>query len=143
MLLSDAIMLGSTQTTLDSNSWDQCLIGVGLHAFGITSNFCNEEGEKRWPWILKHFQTPKLGKLFGASTGSAKGTISVLAEDVQLGLITLEQAVDWIRSHDELFDVCGWPTKFADAYEKARSQKARAKIAADRIEHFIATKGAE
>jgi hypothetical protein len=45
--------------------------------------------------------------------------------------------------HDELFDVCGWPTKFADAYEKARSQKARAKIAADRIEHFIATKGAE
>lgn len=36
-----------------------------------------------------------------------------------------------------------WPAKFQDAYEAAKTPIAKAKIAAKRIDHFIATKGAE
>lgn len=36
-----------------------------------------------------------------------------------------------------------WPKSFARRYENARTQKTMAKIAAGRIDHFIATKGAE
>jgi hypothetical protein len=42
-----------------------------------------------------------------------------------------------------LFHVRFWPAKFKRAYLKAKRQKTRAKIAAARIEHFIATKGAK
>lgn len=44
---------------------------------------------------------------------------------------------------DELFEVDYWPAKFKDAYDSAKSQQQRARIAARRIDHFIATKGAE
>lgn len=44
---------------------------------------------------------------------------------------------------DELFEVGHWPAKFRDAYYIAKSQRSRARIAAQRIDHFIATKGAE
>ena len=36
-----------------------------------------------------------------------------------------------------------WPTRFCASYDRARSAKAKAKVAADRIEHFIKTKGRE
>jgi hypothetical protein len=37
----------------------------------------------------------------------------------------------------------GWPRKFGKKYVNAVTPKAKAKAAVDRIEHFIATKGAE
>ncbi len=37
----------------------------------------------------------------------------------------------------------GWPKKFCDAYNNAKTPRARAKAAVARIEHFIATNGAE
>ena len=36
-----------------------------------------------------------------------------------------------------------WPDKFYTRYAKAKTARTRAKIAAERIDHFIATKGAE
>jgi hypothetical protein len=36
-----------------------------------------------------------------------------------------------------------WPEKFNNRYEKAKTPRTRAKIAAQRIEHFIQTKGRE
>ena len=42
---------------------------------------------------------------------------------------------------DRLFFVDYWPGKFA--YNKAKTKKAKAEIAAKRIEHFIKTGGAE
>lgn len=36
-----------------------------------------------------------------------------------------------------------WPEKFVRAYQSAKSPAARASVAAERIEHFIATKGKE
>lgn len=42
-----------------------------------------------------------------------------------------------------LFSIGGWPDKFQCAYARARNSKQRAKSAADRIDHFIATEGRE
>lgn len=42
-----------------------------------------------------------------------------------------------------LFYTYAWPQKFLDRYLNANTKQTRAKIAAERIEHFISTKGAE
>lgn len=44
---------------------------------------------------------------------------------------------------NSLFVVTFWPGQFRAKYHNAKTQKTRAKIAAERIEHFISTKGAE
>lgn len=44
---------------------------------------------------------------------------------------------------DNLFFMWGWPEKFRKLYDKAKTAKTRAKIASERIDLFIATKGAE
>lgn len=36
-----------------------------------------------------------------------------------------------------------WPSKFHDAYDAAKTQRTRAKVAAARIDHFILTEGRE
>lgn len=41
-----------------------------------------------------------------------------------------------------LFDE-NWPEPFRSRYQKAKQRRTRAKVAAARIEHFIATNGAE
>lgn len=55
------------------------------------------------------------------------------------------------NGHDDSLDIefgklCSartWPTKFAKAYAKAKTARSRARIAANRIEHFIKTRGKE
>lgn len=42
-----------------------------------------------------------------------------------------------------LFYSHNWPDKFEEAFRAAKNRKKRAEIAADRIEHFIKTKGQE
>lgn len=37
----------------------------------------------------------------------------------------------------------GWPSQFRNAYDEAKTPAARAKVAVDRIEHFIETEGRE
>jgi len=37
----------------------------------------------------------------------------------------------------------GWPEKFSGRYQRAKTAKTRAKVTAERIEHFIHTNGAE
>ncbi len=44
---------------------------------------------------------------------------------------------------DRLFYVSGWPKQFSTKYRRSVSAKNRAKIASDRIDHFIATRGME
>jgi hypothetical protein len=48
-----------------------------------------------------------------------------------------EEQADRLFLHDE------WPSKFYQGYEGAKSAKKRAQVAAERIEHFIKTGGAE
>ena len=42
-----------------------------------------------------------------------------------------------------LFHVCDWPRIFAGHYKSARTPAYRARIGAERIDHFIATNGDE
>lgn len=42
-----------------------------------------------------------------------------------------------------LFHVATWPEQFLSAYDRTTNRTARAAIATERIEHFIATDGAE
>lgn len=42
-----------------------------------------------------------------------------------------------------LFDDDSWPQNFGRAFHSSKSRKKRAEIAADRIEHFIKTKGSK
>jgi hypothetical protein len=46
-------------------------------------------------------------------------------------------------NEDKLFEVTMWPTEFTKRYWAAKTQRQRAKVAAERIEHFIATEGVE
>ena len=46
-------------------------------------------------------------------------------------------------NEDRLFEVSQWPSRFEKRYRTAKTQRQRAKVAAERIEHFIATKGVE
>ena len=47
------------------------------------------------------------------------------------------------REGDRLFLIGSWPVNFAKRYYLAKTPKTRAKAAADRITHFIKTKGQE
>jgi len=42
-----------------------------------------------------------------------------------------------------LFLLAHWPDRYRDAFQKSKTLKGRARIAANRIEHFIRTKGEE
>lgn len=44
---------------------------------------------------------------------------------------------------NRLFHVCNWPDEFESDYEHADTPEERAQAVADRIDHFIKTKGAE
>lgn len=44
---------------------------------------------------------------------------------------------------ENLFYTLNWPTEFKEAYDKSKSFAVRAEIAFWRIQHFIATEGAE
>jgi hypothetical protein len=44
---------------------------------------------------------------------------------------------------ERLFHAVSWPREFEDAYDAAPTPAAAARVAVDRIEHFIATDGAE
>lgn len=44
---------------------------------------------------------------------------------------------------DNLFFVSGWPRQFGELYHDTRTPQERAQVVAERIDHFIATEGAE
>jgi hypothetical protein len=57
-----------------------------------------------------------------------------------LGVSTNEPAwdsLDFESESNKLFLVENWPCKFADQYENAKTDKKRARVTANRIEHFI------
>jgi len=47
------------------------------------------------------------------------------------------------RTANRLFSLAAWPEKFCEPFDAAKTPAKRARIAAERIEHFIATDGAE
>lgn len=58
-----------------------------------------------------------------------------------------EEAVKLLRLDEDgafrLFLVGDWPWQYREAWSEAKTAKARAKVAAKRIDHFIATDGDE
>ena len=100
MRLSEAILLGSTTAPpLNNTSWKTCLIGIGMHALG-KDNIGNHEAMLRYPWLREDYEMP--AHLFAGSGRGRKLTarqiITGLATQIECGSISLEQAVDWIRS---------------------------------------------
>lgn len=60
--------------------------------------------------------------------------------------LSTEEDAEWDTQPSEagrLFHVSSWPSAFEDRYCDAEERAARAQIAAERIDHFIATGGAE
>ncbi len=106
MRLSEAIVLGSTQTKLDPHDWDCCLIGMGFHALaGLEADIhCSPNNDHpleaivRWPWLENRMTAPVLLGWPDGHIASACSIISSLAVRVGRRNITFEQAVDWIRS---------------------------------------------
>jgi hypothetical protein len=98
MKLSDAILLGSTMHKLDPACWDGCLLGVSVRAVGATSNFFNDEAQRRWPWMVgKKVAMPDFSRYPHISLEFTQ-VISWLDVEVNDGKVTLEQVVDWVRS---------------------------------------------
>jgi|ERR1700722_1856827 len=97
MRLSDAMMLGSTLVKLNADAWNTCLLGVSVVATGGKDNWCNSECRARWPWIEIEFVPPPMIDA-GITPRCASAIISLLTVLVEKGAITLEQAVDWVRS---------------------------------------------
>jgi hypothetical protein len=101
MLLSHAVMTGSTLKKLTScfylDNECACLMGMGFVAAGLGSTSGNWSFEKlyaQWPWLKEEVPDPRQP----GHTTLPKFVINWWAVEVRLGLATLEQAVDWIRS---------------------------------------------
>lgn len=111
MRLSEAVMFGSVSglKKFNPSSWDTCLIGIAVHDIG-GSTPVRVECINRWPWLNEVFDIPPLVKActvirgpFGdmptqISPASALFIISGFASQIEAGNLTLERAVDWIRS---------------------------------------------
>lgn len=119
MKLSDAIMLGITMYELKPAAWfckdGGCLCGIALLAVNEEApiNLASAPILWEWPWLDKMFSVPPLcvgpvtnalGDPYGwvsyrvGGSERALAIISRMASQVKRGDITLEQAVDWIRS---------------------------------------------
>jgi hypothetical protein len=118
--LSDAILAGSTLLSFDPSYWYNgpcghkcgCLIGMGMVAAGYEDElmgtfFQMPIIEKAYPWLAEARTVPLLPRvvkfiayahLFGQQKATAAHIISYMAHCVNEDLMTLEQAVDWIRS---------------------------------------------
>jgi hypothetical protein len=85
-------------------------------------------------------------RLFSSPFIKQQGFIEDIASR-WLGLTSVQASLlfDGLTPPDNfpLFDRDLWPRKFADRYRKAKTDRARARVAADRIEHFIKSKGKE
>ncbi len=123
MKLSEAVLLGSTNLRLEPKVWQSpvcaCLIGMGLSAMGREPRE-DQAGTRNdaiamLPWLADGFAIPSIlagNHLVGYFTRisvwgvnkpgqlSAWQIISALAYEVKDGIITLEQAIDWIRENE-------------------------------------------
>jgi hypothetical protein len=74
---------------------------------------------------------------------NAVGSVSEIAQNI-LGL-TEEQAdrLFFLPIAHEHHEQYSWPAKFEQRYNAATTLEAKAKVAVERIEHFIKTKGRE
>ena len=127
MKLSEAILLGSTQLSLDPRFWlcndGGCLIGMGGYAAGVRYIEDWEERQSSadeieqikaiWPWISEDRDVPQFLQelprysmvypyFFVDQRGrdKVKAIISSMACHIKVGHMTLEQAVDWIRENE-------------------------------------------
>jgi len=107
--LSEAIMLGSTMgLKVQNTSWRSCLIGIGISAIG-KDNIGNVEALARYPWLNQSYEVPSIAASGWFAAGKpyqARSIITEMATKVELGEITIEQAVDWIRSVEPREEPC-------------------------------------
>jgi hypothetical protein len=123
MKFSEAIVLGTTTGNVKFNScaWRSCLIGVGLSALSVPGSHpamfsasisrgpLTTEALSRWPWLSAKFKAPT-PLLEGVGSGPFSWAfsesydylgihiVSGFATRIQVGRLTLEDALAWIRS---------------------------------------------
>lgn len=103
MKLSEAIMLGQGLVKFDSSVFLEdgrgCLIGAGYAAVSGRNNACLFEMAEQWPWLNERVRVPEALRSYGLSRfESCELVISYLAFKVRDRILTVEQAVDIIRS---------------------------------------------
>lgn len=118
--LSEAIMAGSVLIHFNPNFWYNaipsrcgCLIGMGMVAAGyedelMAGGLQDPTIIAAYPWLIELMTPPPLphcpsarraySYLWVVERSQAIHIISYMAHCVKHGLMTLEQAVDWIRS---------------------------------------------
>lgn len=79
----------------------------------------------------------------GTAACIAGWTCILAGEERPVDISFTAAALLGLRNGDRLFMVENWPEPYRAHYRQARSQKARAKTAAERIDHFIATRGTD
>ncbi len=95
MKLSEAMMLGYTMgRELDNGSWNTCLIGISCHAVSTSYYATLRESFERWPWIGNSVPHPHNRHLLLPPYV----ILTDLCNEVIHGTMTIEQAVDWVRS---------------------------------------------
>ena len=104
MRLSDAVMLGQGLVKFKPENFlingCGCLIGAGFAAVTGLQDGDSSKMMEMWPWLEEQYDVPAiLGNVRDCfSRDNAKGIIGLLAFSIQWGEVSLEQAVDWIRS---------------------------------------------
>lgn len=104
MKLSDAVMLGFGMIKFDPNVYLEdgcgCFIGSGYFAAtGAKAASLFDDMFPVWPWLMETREMPDwfLPCLQGRRIPTHR-IISMMAIEMGQGRVTLEQAVDWIRS---------------------------------------------
>jgi hypothetical protein len=121
MKLSTAIMLGRTVIKeIDAYSYCGCAIGMGLAALGYEyesvlhdSKKAMSDAEKEWPWLCQRYE----GQMTSWCYSVPETYFDIISRgffQVQEGIITLEQLVDWIASVEP-------PSASGDSGESSKS----------------------
>jgi hypothetical protein len=106
MKLSDAMVLGSTQVKFDPTVWLDnrcgCLIGMALYAIGYDVGSSIEAMEE-WPWLLEWRDGPFEDD--GVDLRFPMGRppcfiFSEMANRIAGGVMTFQQAVDWVKANE-------------------------------------------
>ncbi len=136
---------------------------INMHGFGTAVDPDRAEESELYPpcntkgciagWAIFNNRPRLWEKVLNATATSISGKAFI--EDfyrpekmaIRILGISKEQAMRLFYFEDWGFEYkgeyLGWPNKFVSRYNKAKTDKIRAKVTAERIEHFIKTNGAE
>lgn len=127
MKLSESLMIASVvdHHPLSNESWQTCLVGMSLCAFGKPLEIgARYEAILRWPWLLDHVSDDKIPSCveFAKNMDTRRDgfyLLTCLCNEVVKGRITFEQAVDAVRaiepSEDSHEGMCvSWDRELCD-----------------------------